>query len=194
MTRPIESVLAEALQRLEASGRLEVSAYVSAYPEHAEELRSLLPVLMTLHAERRWQRAEADSRAFALNLIAELAPQPETVSTLFTRERDAAGLSLEQQSIRSGLPVRALEELAHDTTPVQNLDNAVIKQLAAQVSAPFAALAKEVRRLLSLESLSGAGPQAVFTRNQATSTEEEQKALLDQVREASRKRPEQEKK
>ncbi len=191
MTRPIDAVLAEALQRLEASGRLDVPTYVSAYPEYADELRELLPVLQTLHKERRWQRAEAESRAFAMNLFAELAPQADTVSTLFHRERELAGLSLEEQARRSGLPARALEALDRESTPVGALDNAAIKQIAARVSAPFAALAKEVRRLLSIEALSGAGPQAVFTRDKETSTEEEQKALLEKVREAARKPPEQ---
>ena len=198
MTRPIEAVVAEAQRRLETTGRLDIAAYVSAYPDHAEELREVLPVMITLHQEKRWQAAEAQSKAFALGLFAQLAPAPvpaegaETVGDLFARERSEAGLSVEEQARRSGLPVPALKALSQEATPVTGLDNAGIKQLAVKVAAPFAALAKEMRRLMSLESLSNMQAGPVFTRDRETSTEEEQKALLDKVRESARKPPDSE--
>lgn len=192
MTRPIEAVVAEAQQRLEKTGRLDITAFASAYPEHEAELREILPVMLNLHQEKRWRRAESESHAFAVGLFAQVAelPAPPTVGNLFERERTEAGLSLEEQARRSGLPAEALEKLSRDGTPVSALDNAAIKQLSARVAAPFAALAKEVRRLLSLESLSGMNAGAVFTRDKETSTDEERQALLDKVREAARKPPE----
>ncbi|HEY3363751.1 MAG TPA: hypothetical protein VGK74_01690 [Symbiobacteriaceae bacterium] len=191
MTRPIEAVVAEAQQRLESSGRLDVAAFISAYPEHAEELAELLPVMLTVHRESQWRAAEGNSRAFALALFAQLheadAPAEVTLGDLFNQ----AGLSLEEQARRSGLPVRALEQLAQSHTPVSALnDNTVLKQLATQAAAPFGALAKEVRRMLSLQSLTSMRSGPVFTRNQETSTEDERQALLEQVRKASQKPPE----
>jgi hypothetical protein len=193
MTRPIEAVVAEAQQRLERTGRLDVAAFASAYPEHEAELKEILPVMLNLHQEKRWVRAEAESRAFAVGLFAQLAAQntEATVGGLFQRERAEAGLSLDDQARRSGLPAESLEKLSQDSTPVSALDNAAIKHLAGRVAAPFAALAKEVRRLLSLESLSGTGGAGmVFTRDKETSSADERKALLDKVREAARKPPE----
>ncbi|MFZ5814909.1 MAG: helix-turn-helix domain-containing protein [Bacillota bacterium] len=194
MTRPIEAVVAEAQRRLEATGRLDIAAFASAYPEHADELRELLPVMLTLHEEKRWQQAEERSRAFAVSLFAQVAEQParETVGELFTREREEAGLSLEEQARRTGLPVQALEQLSRDQTPVTGLDNPTIKQLAGRVGASFASLVKEVRRLLSLEGLSTSG-QAVFTRDREASTDEEREELLRKVREAARTKPPEEK-
>lgn len=194
MTRPIEAVVAEAQQRLEATGRLDIAAFASAYPEHAEELREILPVMLTLHEEKRWQRAEQRSRAFALDLFAQLAEQPaqETLGELFARERRETGLSLEEQARRSGLPVRALEQLSEDQTPFTDLDNATIKQMAGRIDASFAALIKEVRRLVSLENLSTSS-QAVFTRDRESSSDQEREELLKKVREAARKKPPEEK-
>lgn len=196
MTRPIEAVVAEAQQRLESTGRLDVAAYVSVYPEHADELRELLPVMLTMHREKRWNAAEETSRAFAVGLFAQLsenaapAGSSATVGDLFERDRTESGLSVMAQAHRAGIPVKALEQLSRDRTPLTALNNAGIKQLAGQVAAPFAALAKEIRRLLSLESLSGMQGGAVFTRDKETSTEAEQQALLDKVRKAARKPPE----
>jgi len=192
MTRPIETVVAEALKRLETSGRLDLSAYVAAYPEHAEELKELLPTLLELHQEKRWQKAEAESRAFALSLFAELAPQAApapaegSLGALLARERAEVGLSLEEQARRAGLSPQALEQLEQETTPVDSLDNAAIKQLATKVAVPFANLAREIRRLLSLQALSGASGQAVLTRDRETSTQSEKEALMEKVREAAR--------
>ena len=190
MNRPIEAVVAEAQQKLEATGRLDVAAFASAYPEHAEELREILPVMLTLHEERRWQQAERRSRAFAMGLFAQLADQParETVGALFARERTQTGLSLEEQARRSGLPVEALEQLSAEQTPVTNLDNATIKQMAGRVGASFAALLNEVRRLVSLENLSTSG-QVVFTRDREASTDQEREELLKKVHDAARKKP-----
>jgi transcriptional regulator with XRE-family HTH domain len=193
MTRPIEVVVAEAEQRLERTGRLDIAAFASAYPEHETELRELLPVMLNLHQEKRWRKAETESRAFAVALFPQLVEQPATgtVASLFERERTEAGLSVAEQARRSGLPATALEQLAQDVTPVSALaDNAAIKQLATRVAAPFALLVKEVRRLLSLDSLSGMNAGAVFTRDKDTSTDEERQALLDKVRQAARKPPE----
>lgn len=193
MTRPIEAVVAEAQQRLETTGRLDVRAYVSAYPEHAAELQELLPVMLTLHQEKRWQAAENSSRAFAVGLFAELAAPATsegTVGALFSQELAESGLSLEEQAARAGLPVKALEAIVKDETPVSALDNAAIKRLADKVAAPFGALAKEVRRIKSLLSLSNLEGGMVFTRDRETSTEEEQQALRDKVRKATRKPPE----
>lgn len=194
MTRPIEAVVAEAQQRLEKTGRLDVAAYIAAYPEHAAELQEVLPVVLTLHEEKRWVAAREASRSFALGLFAQLAAPaeeqaPDTVGALFAQERES-GLSLEEQSRLTGLPVQALEQLAHDVTPVGNLDNPAIKQLAARVAAPFAALAKEIKRLKSLATLSGLEGGMVFTRDKETSSPEEQQALRDKVRKATRKPPE----
>lgn len=196
MTRPIEAVVAEAQQRLETTGRLDIAAFASAYPEHAAELREILPVMLTLHEEKRWQQAEERSRSFAMGLFAHLAdqqaPAEETLGALFTRERQEGGLSLEEHARRSGLPVQALEQLSQDATPVTGLYNAAIKQLAGRVGASFASLIKEVRRLVSLEHLSMSG-QMVFTREKESSTEAEREELLKKVREAARKRPPEEK-
>lgn len=208
MTRPIESVVAEAQQRLESSGRLDVAAFISAYPEHATELKELLPVMLDLHREKQWQQAEQQSRTFALDLFAQFTagqapaaapvtapPEAEaTLGDLLSQERAQAGLSLADQAKRSGLPVQALEQLIRDSTPLSLLrDNTALKQLAVRASAPFGALVKEVRRLLSLQALSGANSAAVFTRDRDTSTDEERQALLDKVREAALKPPEEKK-
>ncbi len=205
MTRPIEAVVAEAQQRLQQTGRLDIAAFVAAYPEHAEELRELLPVMLTLHQEKQWQEAEAASRAFAVGLFDQLAeqssaaapagvepasPAQKTLGALFARQREEARLSLEEQARMTGLPVEALKKLSEDDTPITKLDNATVKRIASRVAAPFAALLKEVRRLASLESLSGSGPAMVFTRDRETSTTEEQQALLEKVREAAKKPPE----
>lgn len=199
MTRPIEAVVAEAQRRLERSGRLDVTAFASAYPEYADELNEVLPVMLTLHQERRWQRAEAESRSFAVGLFSQLSapsspqtasPATDTLGGLFHRDRTEAGISLEEQARRTGLPSAALDALAQDRTPVTGLDNAQLKQIAARVAAPFAALVKEVRRLASLESLARQQSAMLFTRDKETSTAEEQRALLEKVREAARKPPE----
>lgn len=198
MTRPVEAVLEDARRRLETTGRLDVNAYLSAYPEHAGELKELLPVMLTLHEERRWQAAERESHTFARGLSGRLAAGPEagaqtepggeaaTVGGLFLRDRSESGLSLEEQARRIGLPAEALDRLSTDDTPLSALDNAGIKSLAARVSAPFSALAKEVRRLLSLESLGSGRPEALFTRDSETSTEDEQEALRRRVRSSRR--------
>jgi hypothetical protein len=109
---------------------------------------------------------------------------------LFSQELAESGLSLEEQAQRTGLPVKALEAIVKDSTPVSALDNAGIKKLADKVAAPFAALAKEVRRVKSLFTLNHLEGGMVFTRNKETSSEEEQKALRDKVRKATRKPPE----
>jgi transcriptional regulator with XRE-family HTH domain len=213
MTRSIEEVVAEAQRRLEATGRLNVAAFASAYPEHAAELKEILPVMIRLHQERRWQRAERESRAFALGLFAQLTGTeaaeaagrpgaavpaaggpshgqvPVTVGELLRRDREASGVSLEEQARRLGVSVQALEELLRDGTPINRLDNAAIKQLAARAAAPFATLLKEIRRLISLESLSVARPGEVFTRDRELSSAEEQEALREQVKRKIRRPP-----
>lgn len=188
MTRPVESVVAEALQRLESTGRLDVEAYLMAYPEHADELRELLPTMLTLRQEQRWERAEAQARQFAVDLFDQLAPRAETLGSLLTRERTEGGLTLAEQARRSGLPSEALERLSSDATPLSALDNLTVKSLAARVSAPFASLLKEVRRLISLSQL-GEG-QAVFTRDRELTSAEEQEELIKKVKDSARKPPE----
>lgn len=195
MTRPIEAIVAEAQQRLETTGRLDVAAYAAAYPEHAGELNELLPVVLTLHQEKRWQAAESASRAFAVGLFAQLSAPAEvstgdTVGALFSQEIAESGISLEEQARRTGLPVQSLKAILQDSTPVAALDNAGIKKLADRVAAPFAALAKEFRRVKSLWSLTNLEGGMVFTRDKETSTADEQKALRDKVRKATRKPPE----
>lgn len=192
MTRPIEAVVAEAQRRLESTGRLDVGAYVEAYPEHAAELQEVLPAMLILHQEKRWHRAEQESKAFAVSLFAELAAPAEagTVGDLFAREQADSGLSLEEHARRTGIPTSALKALTQDQTPINDLDNAGIKQLAARVAAPFAAVLKEFRRMISLDSLSGMQAGTVFTRDKETSSDEEQQALRDKVRKAARKPPE----
>lgn len=193
MTRPIEAIIAEALQRLETSGQLDVSALVAAYPEHAEELRELLPAMLDIHTEKRWQQAAAESRAYAVSLFDQLSPAPAaavpTLGTLLVHEREQAGLTVAEQSRRAGLPPSAIEQLSTDQTPVVALDNATIKQLAVKVAAPFTALVREVRRLLTLEALTGASPQAVLTRDKETSSETEKQVLMEKVREAAARKP-----
>jgi hypothetical protein len=194
MTRPIETIVAEAQQRLESTGRLDLAAYVTAYPEHAAELQEVLPVILTLHQEKRWKAAEAASLSFAMGLFTELTAPAEardaTVGDLFALERAEAGLTLEEQARRAGLPARALETITGDATPLSSLDNATIKQLAMRAAAPFAALVKEIRRLTSLMSLDSMQAGTVFTRDTETSSAEELQALRDRVRKAVRKPPE----
>lgn len=193
MTRPIEAVVAEAQKRLESTGRLDVAAFLSAYPEHAAELQDVLPVMLNLHQEKRWQQAEANSKAFAVGLFAQLSESvaPATLGDLFRQERAEAGMSLEEQARRTGLSAQALEALSRDNTPLEAASNSTLKQKAAELGASFANLVKEVRRLTSLSSLfQGGAASPIFTRDQETSTEEEQEALRDQVRRKSRKPPE----
>lgn len=187
MTRPVEAVVAEALQRLESTGRLDIDAYLMAYPEHSDELKELLPTMLTLHQEQRWERAEAQSLQFAMGLFGQLAPGAETLGSLLTRERTEGGLTLGEQASRSGLPPEALEQLSADATPLTALDNLTVKALAARVSAPFASLLKEVRRLVSLSQL-GQG-QAVFTRDRELTSAEEQDELIKKVKESAQRPP-----
>jgi hypothetical protein len=191
MTRPIEAVIADAQRWLERSGRLNVADFTAAYPDYAAELEEILPVMLTLHRERRWQKVEAESRASAIGLFAVLRSQPEgageTVGSLLVKSREEVGLSLEEQAHHLRLPVGALEQLSLDQTPLKGLDNSTIRNLAARFSASFATLAMELRRLASVQSLSG-GP--LFTRDRETSSSEEEQALRDKVREAARRSPE----
>lgn len=193
MTRPIEAVVAEAHERLRRDGRLDVKAFAAAHPEYRTELEELLPVMLQLDQESRWQRAEVESRSFAQGLFRQLAPaaRPTSVGDLFRWEQAEAGLTPEEQARRSGLPVDAIRQLTQEETPVEQLDNVTIRQLAARVAAPFTALLKEIRRLTSLDALSrSSGPAAVFTRDRKTSSDAEREALRKQVRDASRRPPE----
>jgi len=193
MTRPIEAIVAEAQQRLANTGRLDVAAYLAAYPEHAAELRELLPVILTVHEEKRWQKAETASRSYALGLFREhlMAPAAApTVGEAFGLERVEFNLSLEEQARRSGLPVKALVELEANTTPISALDNASIKTLAERISAPFGTLLKEIKRHKSLLSVTMPSGGVVFTRDKETSSIEEQQALRDKVRKSTRVPPE----
>jgi len=192
MTSPIETVLADALRRLEATGRIDVAAYTAAYPELQLELQELLPVMVNLHHERRWQQAEDRLNNFASGLFPQLAAQKctvaETTSTLgslFVRHRAEFGLTLEEQARESGLDPQALEALSQDPTGVDNLDNLAIKRVAARVAAPFTSLVKEIRRLLALSALQDGG--AIFTRSGEVSSAAEEKALYDKVRSKIRK-------
>lgn len=192
MTRPIEAIVAEAQQRLASTGRLDVSAYIAAYPEHAAELRELLPVILTVHQEKRWQKAEAASRSYALDLFRDLSAQAATptVGEAFGLDRLEFNLTLEEQARRSGLPVKALVELESNTTPISALDNASIKSLAERISAPFGTLLKEIKRHKSLLSVTMPSGGVVFTRDKETSSIEEQQALRDKVRKSTRVPPE----
>lgn len=193
MTRPIEAVVAEAQERLQRDGRLDVKAFAAAHPEYRTELEELLPVMLQLEQERRWRRAEAQSRSFAHGLFRQLAPaaRPTSVGELFRREQAEAGLTPEEQARRSGLPVDAIRRLSQEETPVEQLDNAAIRQLASRVAAPFTALLKEIRRLTSLDALTrSSGPAAVFTRDRETSSDAEREALRKRVQEAARRPPE----
>lgn len=193
MTRPIETVLADALRRLETTGRVDVAAYTAAYPEHQVELQELLPIMVTLHQERRWQQAEQRLNTYASGLFPQLAAQQyttaaapvSTLGSLFVRHREEFGLTLEEQALQSGLAPQTLEALSQDPTRVEQLDNLAIKQVAARVAAPFASLVKEIRRLLALNALQDGG--AVFTRSHDTSTAAEEKALYDKVRAKTKK-------
>lgn len=191
MTRPIEAVIADAQRRLERSGRLDVADYTVAYPEHAAELEGILPVMLTLYREKRWLKVEADSRTSAVGLFATLRSQPadtgETVGSILVKNRQEVGLSLEEQAHHLRLPVAALEQLSIDQTPLKGLDNNTIRNLAARVSASFATLATELRRLVSVQTLSR-GP--LFTRDRESSSSEEEQALRDKVREAAKRPPE----
>jgi hypothetical protein len=197
MTKPIERVLAEAEERLRLTGQLDREAILSAYPEHESELPALLETMELLHQEKAWLQAESRSRAHALSLFQALTSPateaaqpgaPETVADLFAQDRAESGLNLAQQANRSGLPEEALRRLAEAQTPLEALkSNAAIKALAEQVRAPFAALAKEVRRLLSIQSLTSGQAGAVFTRHAEASSEEEHQALLEKVRREARR-------
>ncbi|HWI53671.1 MAG TPA: hypothetical protein VNT01_16160 [Symbiobacteriaceae bacterium] len=195
MTRPIEAIVAEAQQRLANTGRLDVAAYLSAYPEHAAELQEVLPVMLTVHQEKRWQAAETASRTYALGLFADLVKPASqesaiTVGELFGRERQEFQLTIEEQARRSGLPVKALVELEQNATPVSALDNASIKSLADRIAAPFGTLLKEIKRHKSLFSVTMQSGGVVFTREKETSSVEEQQALRDKVRKSTRIPPE----
>lgn len=192
MVRPIEAVLAEAQQRLANSGRLDIASYLSAYPEHAAELQELLPAMLTLHQEKRWQAAEAKSREYAVDLFSTLyeAPKEATVGLLFRQERDEFNLTIEEQARRTGIPATALSELEKNTTPIEQLDNNGIKALAKTVAAPFNALLKEIKRHKSLISITMGSSSVVFTRDKETSSIEEQQALRDKVRQSTRIPPE----
>jgi len=191
MTRPIETVLAEALNRLETTGRIDVATYAAAYPEHRNELQELLQVMVTVHQERRWQQAESRLNDFASGLFPQL-PGPSsanapasTLGGLFVRHRSEVGLSLEEQARESGLAPESLQALSQDSTPIDGLDNLAIKQVATRVAAPFTSLVKEIRRLLALNYLGQSGP--VFTRSNKVSSVAEEKALYDKVLKKAKK-------
>lgn len=188
MTQSLEQILAEAEAELRRTGRLNREALLAAHPAEAAELDPLLQSMLLLHEEATWQRVERRSQATAKSLFAALsAPaEPNTVGALFAQDRAESGLSVAEQASRAGLPEEALRHLAEAQTPLEALQsNAAIKSLAEQVRAPFAALAKEVRRLLSIQSLGGTG--AVFTRNAETSSSEEHEALLEKIRQEARR-------
>lgn len=190
MTQSLEQILAEAEAELRRTGGLNRNALLSAHPAEAAELAPLLDTMLLLHEERAWQRVESRSRSAAQSLFAALSAPAEsaTVGALFAQDRSETGLSVAEQASRSGLPEEALHRLDQVQTPLETLQsNAAIKSLAEQVKAPFAALAKEIRRLLSIQSLSGGAPGAVFTRNAETSSNEEHEALLEKIRQEARR-------
>lgn len=190
MTQSLEQILASAESELRRTGHLNREALLAAHPAYAVELAPLLETMDLLHEERAWQRTETRSRSGALSLFATLAAPAEsaTVGALFAQDRAEAGLSVAEQASRSGLPEEALRRLDQAETPLEALQsNAAIKTLADQVKAPFAALAKEIRRLLSIQLLSGGSAGAVFTRNADTSTDEEHQALLAKIRQEARR-------
>lgn len=191
MTQSLEQILAEAEAELRRTGGLNRDALLSAHPQEATELAPLLETMLLLHEEKAWQRVESRSRSAAHALFASLsapAPDAATVGALFAQDRSEAGLSVAEQANRSGLPEEALRRLDQVQTPLDSLQsNAAIKSLAEQVKAPFAALAKEIRRLLSIQSLTGGAPGAVFTRNAETSSSEEHEALLEKIRQEARR-------
>lgn len=190
MTQSLEQILAEAEAELRRTGGLNRDALLSAHPQEATELAPLLETMLLLLEERAWQRAESRSRSVAQSLFATLSAPAEsaTVGALFAQDRSEAGLSVAEQASRSGLPEEALRRLDQVQTPLETLQsNAAIKSLAEQVKAPFAALAKEIRRLLSIQSLTGGAPGAVFTRNAETSSSEEHEALLEKIRQEARR-------
>jgi hypothetical protein len=192
MTQSLEQILAQAEAELRRTGTLNRQALLSAHPAEAAELAPLLETMLLLHEEKTWQRVERRSRSAAQSLFAALtAPASEvaTVGALFAQDRSESGLSVAEQASRSGLPEEALRRLDQVQTPLEALQsNTAIKALAEQVKAPFAALAKEIRRLLSIQSLSSGAPgSAVFTRNAETSSSEEQQALLEKIRQEARR-------
>lgn len=181
----IEAVLAEAQARLMAG---EAPAQVAAaYPEHAAELAALLGTAAQLQALGR-SAARARSRQ-AAGIAYSRAFNAATVAELVRRERAESGLTPAEQARRSSISLESLSALEQEATPVAALDPAGIKRLAERVRAPFAALAKELKRLASLEALQGLGGAApVFTRGPASAGAERQQ-LLDLVRQARRARP-----
>lgn len=190
MTQSLEQILASAESELRRTGHLNREGLLAAHPDQAAELAPLLETMDLLHQERAWQRAESRARAGALSLFASLTAPVEspTVGALFAQDRAESGLSVAEQASRAGLPEEALRRLDQAETPLETLQsNAAIKALAEQVKAPFATLAKEIRRLLSIQLLSGGSAGAVFTRNAETSTDEEQKALLEKIRQEARR-------
>ena len=182
MSRPIEEVVAEAQVRLERAGTLDIEAYVRLYPEHATELRALLETMQVVHREKQWQVIEQKTGAFASNLFAQLGATSPTVGELFSRAS--------AEGIAPSLPPTAVEALSKDQTPVDRLDNSAIKELAGKIAVRVDHLLKEVKRLRSLERLWSASAAPIMTRHKEESSQEEQQALLDKVKQHVRKPPE----
>ena len=185
MHRDIEAVLSEARTRLQVGEPL--AAIAAAYPEYAAELTDLLTGAAQLQAlgrsAARARSRQAASAAYTRSFNA------ATVAELLRRERATSGLSAAEQARRSGLSVESLGALEQEQTPIAALDPAAIKGLAQRVKAPFAALAKELKRLASLEALQGLGGAApVFTRGPAAGQAERQE-LLELVRRTRQARP-----
>lgn len=185
MSRTIDAIIEEAQKRLETSGRLDVSAYAEAYPQYAEELRRLLPVLLQVDEERRWLEMEERANQFAMKLfampVADEVQDEGTVAALFRWEQSETGMTPEVHARKCGLSTAVVSELLRDPTPVSELTPGRIKQLATKLSAPFDALAREIGRLKALFALPSTSAGMVFTRAREASTASEQEELIKRV-------------
>lgn len=185
MALPIEKLVTEAQARLEEAGAIDMEAWVRRYPEHAGELRPLLQTMLQLHKEKQWIAAEERSRAFASDLFLEVFPSTSgasadaTVGHLFRR--------VSEEGLATRLPREAVEKLSLDTTPVEQLDNPTLKQIATRIAIRFDELLKEVKRLRGLERLWSSGTAPVMTRHKEQSSTEEHQALIEKVKRHSRK-------
>jgi hypothetical protein len=185
VNRTIEQVIAEAQAALEGAGSLDVAEWQRRYPEHAE-LGSLLETMLLLHREKRWQEVEEATRAYAVNLLPDLsASAAQAEPTLADLVARAAA-----EGVVPSLPGSVVQQLAQERTPVSRLDNRFIKELATRVAVRFDELLKEIRRLRSLELLWSADTLPVMTRRKEQSSAEEERALLERVKQGSRKGPE----
>jgi hypothetical protein len=197
MSRPIEAVVADAQERLERFGKLNIEAYTTAYPEYVDELQRVLTTMVAVYQERSIKRLADETFAFAVGLFTlpaaetDESPIAGTVGALVTEELDRTGHSVETYAEEKGLTLDAVRAMKEDRTPVADVaaSGSVIKQLAQRWAAPFSTILVELRRLIAMDTARGGTSQLLFTRDRETSTTEEHEALMRRVFEATSKPP-----